>query len=259
MNKTTALAVIAALALPSIGFSAYPSLEEAIAIFPRNEPGCARITPCDHDVRQLFGRMQIPTSPENCRAVESVVLDYLKTINVNVSTNALKSSCGIESISQPWLSLLDTQLQFMDFSTNATECLSLARYVGGVKKVDFPTNLALAVMPTPIMVSMNGYHISPERKRQVELANKRKEALRAQLGDECELQIRVFRENCAVEGYRRKLFAICARGVAGCMGVMDADDFTAFTNQVVTVSGANEQERKVLFKYIAPTSSPSLH
>ena len=57
-------------------------------------------------------------------------------------------------------------------------------------------------------------------------------------------------ENRAVGDYRNRLLSICARGVAGCRGIMDDEEFAAFTNQIVTASKANEQEREILFRRI---------
>ena len=62
------------------------------------------------------------------------------------------------------------------------------------------------------------------------------------------LQVRVRQMNKAVADYRRTLMEVCSIGVAGCRGVMDDAEFAAFTNQVVTASGANEQELGILFR-----------
>ena len=245
---STITTVFAALALPLIGVCSYPTEEEAKAVFKLNEAGRACILPCDDEVRQLFRRMQEPSTPDISRSVESVVLDGLKKIIVHVSTNAVDDSVGIDALKMSWVWSLNTQLPLVDFSTNALACLSLAEYVGSVTRVDFPSDLAVAVMTMPIMVSLNGKRISSEHRQQLELENLRRKELRRQLGEKCELQIRVFNENCLVEGYRKQLLSLCSLSVAGCKDLMSTEEFAVFTNQVVKASGASKEEQRVLFR-----------
>lgn len=113
--------------------------------------------------------------------------------------------------------------------------------------MEFPSELARETMPGILMRSLNGKRVSNERIRQFELEEERKRERRRQLGDECELQIRVHQANKAVENYRRSLFALCGHSVSGCRKIMSDSQFYSFTNEIVTVSSANDDEKRILF------------
>lgn len=259
MNKTTTLAVIAALALPSIGFCAYPSLEEASSLFSSNQLNSTNVWLTSQSYSDFRSRLCEPASNEESCAVENHVICAITSIVMHVSTNTIDESCGISIANDRGSYFRVMSGSFRNFSTNSIECLALASYLGHVVQVDFPSNLTMMRGPLvgrKMFISTNSAEMAQWRMQE-EAARLERESRLREILLRRDLQLRVAEANRAIEGYRRDVFAICARSVAGCMGVMDADDFAAFTNQVVTVSGANEQERKVLFKYIAPTTSPS--
>lgn len=233
------------------GFCSYPTEEEADVLFLSNIVNRANnIDNSQYDV--FFARMKQPAPVGSQKIIESKVLNAIMSIDVFVSTNSIDDSRGISIISKEWMRRLADIFQPVDFLTNHVMCLSLARYIGTLKQVEFPDNLLKDTGPRVMMRTLNSYSISDEEivriKKEYNEANKI--ALYEANKEAFDLQGRVMCANSHVRRYRYALFLICGKSVSGCQNVMDSEAFSAFTNQVVRLSNASHDEQKVLFRQI---------
>lgn len=245
MRTIAVLAIALALTLPpTMGWCAYPSLLEAQTLF-----SCEMMNSLEtrypnilyDDFAQRLGE---PSVPGEASAVETAVLQGITSIVVTVSTNA------VDDGTPAWLPVCRSAVldritpNLWNFRTNAVNCLSVAVYAGSVKKVDYPdylTRMRGGVVRGIITTNEveRARFLEEERLRKTKLAEAR------------DLQWRVRRANEAVADYRRTLMEVCAIGVEGCRGIMSDKEFAAFTNRVVTASGASEQEKAILFRGLA--------
>ena len=248
MNKQVVIAVaLMSGALSPIGSFPCLGAESASSDVTRRASASSQ----DDQMNLLVRRLSESVTLEESLAAEEAILSSIESIDIHVSTNAVDDSVGIDLINGAWPQRVLGQVNFTVFPTNAQACLALARYVGTVKRTDYPSDLVRETLPIPIMRSLNGSRISEERLRALEAENERRSERRRVLGEECELQIRVFLANATVEGYRRQLLAFCGKSVAGCRNVMEDEEFATFTNQVVAVSCASEQEKRILLRDLA--------
>ncbi len=247
MNRKTFSVASVALAVCTTGLCSCPMQDEAKMLFSSNRMNQVASDSQTADIQRFFQCMNGAGTVDDMREVEETVMRGLKSIVVHVSTNAVDDSRGIDVIRQGWILRISTQMPLCVFPTNSFACLAMARYLGDVRCADFPSNLARETMPGILMRSLNGNRVSDERIRQFELEEEHKRERRRQLGEECELQIRVFYANAAVKEYRKSLFSLCGQSVAGCRRIMSDGEFASFTNAVVTASRANDEEQKDLF------------
>ena len=233
----------AAMLLPATGRCAYPSLVEAQTMFSSEMMNSLENTPPNLLYDDFVSRIGEPSAPEDSFAVETAVLQGIASIVINISTNVVDDGtpAWLPSYRGEILSRMAPNLR--DFPTNAVNCLSLASYAGTVATIDFPNDLVNKRFSIHLFcLSTN----EVDQARFQERLQRREELMARQ-----RLQVRVHRVNEAVANYRRTLMEVCAIGVAGCRGTMNDAEFAAFTNQVVTASCADEQERSILFRGLA--------
>lgn len=247
--KTSILFAIAltAMLLPATGRSAYPSLAEAQALFSREMMNSRENTPTNTPTNSLYDdfilRLREPAAPDCVLAVETAILQGITSIVVNVSTNAVDDGTPAWLLSYRGEMFGRIVPRLQNFPTNAANCVSLASYAGTVMKADFPDDL--------VWKRFN-IHLFCLSTNEVDQAKFRERLQwREELMARRRLQVRVRNTNEAVGDYRRELMEVCAIGVSGCRRIMDDAQFAVFTNQVVTVSCANEQERAILFRGLA--------
>lgn len=228
--------------------------DELLTAQPGNSVERGHVAFCTNNIQGAPSCPVAIIAADEAKGREDAILNTLKSIKVHVSTNNIDDSVGLDMISQDWVSNINLQFPFSTFQTNAIACLSLARYLGDVRCVDFPTNLVYEAMPGIMMRSLNGNHVSAEQARRFKQEEERRKERRRQLSAEYGLQFRVFRGNALVEGYRRNLFSLCGKSVAGCRKIMSNEEFTVFTNELVTVSHATEDEQRGLFWELTQSS-----
>ena len=237
-----ALALTAMLS-PATGLCAYPSLVEAQTMFSSEMMNSLENTPPNPLYDDFVQRLGEPSSPEDSLAVETAILQGVTSIVINVSTNAVDDGtpAWIPSYRGAILGRIAPNLR--DFPTNAVNCLSLASYAGTAATIDFPNDL--------VNKRFSGHVFYQTTNEVGQTIFRERTAWREELMARQRLQVRVHQVNEAVADYRRTLMEVCSIGVAGCRGVMDDAEFAVFTNQVVTSSGANAQERTILFRGLA--------
>ena len=124
---------------------------------------------------------------------------------------------------------------------------------GGERINNMKSRMLAGRMFFAMLVPAVGYCAYPtieEAQTQEEAARTGREARLHEILAARNLQLRVAEANRTVGDYRREVLAICARSVAGCRGMMNEEEFSVFTNQVVTASGANADEQRILFQYV---------
>lgn len=239
--------VVLLLMLPLAAFAAYPTAEEAQFLYSSERMNWTD----DASLRQQYSdfmlRMSDPSTSDESSAIEGIVLNGIMSIAVCVSTNDVAANVGMDADYKDGLMLLP-YVPFRDFPTNAPLCLAFASYMGGVRQKDYPDGLVRDIHLPVIMRSLNRNRISQSRLQEAKSRAFLLSVERNNLDLEGQVQLNVRYANDSICSYRRKLMEVCSIGVAGCRGVMDDAEFAAFTNQVVTASGANEQELGILFR-----------
>ena len=227
-----------AFLLPLSGPCAYPTMQRAKGLFDEMSV-CADYVSMRTELYRKFAEdLRCQTAPESAREMETFLLEAITTIGITVSTNSVDqgTNAGWLVDRGDWFSA--AARNFHDLPTNPTNCMGVAAYLGSVHRVDFPSNLLCKGSRLVKRIS-----IDPRENSEL------REKARARRS-EYELQARVKATNEAVDEYRRDLLSICNVGVRGCRRIMDDAQFCAFTNQLATVSGASEAERRVLFDSI---------
>ena len=241
MKKTRTLAiqtVIAAL-MPAVGYCAYPTMDEAQALFSSELMNSTNV--CMSGAYDDFrGRLCQSASPDVQHAVESVVIGGITSIVVHVSTNLVDESVGVGIIEDRGSYFRALGYSLHDFRTNAVECVDIAKYIGIVTGVDFPSDLARSRgFGMRMLLSTNETELAQWRQQEEPLREARREKRN--------LQTRVWLANEAVRRYRSCLFSLCGHSVAGCSKIMSDVEFSTFTNELVSVSNASSEEQRVLF------------
>lgn len=237
------------LIIPVQVFCSYPTEQEAEMLFSSNVLNKVdRINNSQYET--FLMRMKRPTTMETRKIVESKVLNGIMSINVSVSTNCIDESRGVIMISGAWVRRLSDCFQPVDFMTNHVVCISMAKYIGTLKQIDFPENLLRDAGPIVIMRSLNQYRRSDDEI--VRIKKEKNEAHRMALYEQNKeaynLQRRVKTANYNVRRYRCELFSLCGKSIAGCRKMMNDEEFSNFTNQVVRLSNASEKEQTILFQ-----------
>ena len=245
MKKTRTLAiqtVIAAL-MPAVGYCAYPTMDEAQALFSSELMNSTNV--CMSGAYDDFrGRLCQSASPEVQHAVESVVIGGITSIVVHVSTNLVDESVGVGIIEGRGLYFSSLAYSLRDFRTNAVECVGIAEYIGNVTGVDFPSDLARSRgFGTRMFLSTNETELAQWRQQEEPL----REVRRLERTEKRNLQMRVWLANEAVCRYISCLFSLCGHSVAGCRKTMSDMEFSSFTNEIVAVSNATPEEQRTLF------------
>ena len=230
-------------AMPCIGGELSSPLRTAMDLFSPDSVASTNVSFLRKEGRHMeFSREYLKnglTRAEYSR-LESFLLNSLTSIVVHVSTNVVNDGIEgwvLEDRGRYFKWLME---DFHDFRTNNVACLAVASYIGRVKTVDFPTYLANRRYSTfDMLFSTNTAEVAEHNRRVAE----RNRALRKVR----DLQSRVYQTNRAVREYRRNLCEICGIAVDGCSSVMAPEEFAAFTNRIVEVSGASQEEQEAMF------------
>ena len=242
-KRRLARQILFTLMMPVTGYCAYPTVEEAQALFATKLMNSTNVcmTGAYADFRC---RLSQPAPAETRHTVESVVIDAITSIVVHVSTNIVDDSVGIGILEDRGGYFNAMGYSLTVFKTNAMECVRLAEYIGSVNDTDFPSDLARCRGGAMRMfLSTNKTEMAQWREREEALQRIRIRSL----AEKKNLQRRVLEANRSVRKYRRSLFSLCGQSVAGCRRIMSDEEFASFTNAVVTASRANDEEQKDLF------------
>ena len=242
--------VVSMLMMPLAAFAVYPTAEEAQVLYSSERMNWTDDASLRQQYCDFMQRMSDQSTPEESSSVEGIVLNGIMSIVVGVSTNDATANVGMDADYKDGLMLLP-YVPFRDFPTNTPLCLAFASYIGGIRQVDYPDNFVKDIHLPVIMRALNRNRISQSRLLQAKESAFMSSVERNNLGAEGRIQLNVRYANDSICSFRRKLMEVCSIGVAGCRGVMDDAEFAAFTNQIVTASGANAQERTILFRGLA--------
>ena len=241
-----------AMLVPAVGYCAYPTIEEAQALFSSAQMNATNVWLTSQSYSDFRNRLCEPASYEDICAVENFVVCAMTSIVMRVSTNEIDESVGVSIAHDRGWYFRTVSDSFPGLATNSIVCLILADYLGRVAQTDFPTTLAKMRGPLigrKMFISTNSAEMAQWQEQEGAARTERETRLHEILTLR-NLQLRVAEANRSVGDYRREVFAICARSVAGCRGMMNEEEFSVFTNQVVTVSRANADEQRILFQYI---------
>lgn len=239
MKSVNRIVVMAFAFLSALtGYSAYPTMDRAMDLFGTNRISATGVS-LEAETYSEFARdLRCQTTPESAREMETFLLNSITSIVVTVSTNNVNDGTSAWLLCDRGCWFSEAARNFYDFPTNPANCIAVATYLSDVHKVEFPTNLLYNGFTTVMYFSLDPAKMAAwEARADVRRATR-------------DLQYRVRTTNEAVDEYRRDLLSICNVGVRGCRRIMDDAQFCAFTNQLATVSGASEAERRVLFDSI---------
>lgn len=187
------------------------------------------------EFKEFANSLNCATNIQTEIEMETFLVSVITSVVVNVSTNE------VDKDSNSWLygdrgsAFKRLSTTFRNFPTNAVNCLAIAEYLGRVKTVDFPDNIA-----------NTRYHHALITTNDAERAEH--QAKMAAWWKERNHQHYVARANHAVIDYRDRLFRVCNITVRGMRPRMSDEEFATFTNNLVTVSCANETEQRHLFE-----------
>lgn len=240
-------AAIMSLALPIYG--AYPTETEAKELFSSNRLNNVSAWMDDGVYDDFFIRLQRSASDEETRKIEEIIIEGLKSIVVNVSTNIVDDSIGINLLRKPWVRGLRNNFYPKSFATNASACLSLAQYIGGLKIVAFPNDLLKNTGSLVVMKGLNGNVRSKEEIAALRDSSNEscRVALYRQNEDAYRMQHRVSSANSIVVRFRRDLLFICSIGVAECCKTLTEEEFDCYTNQMIRACNPSRAEENILF------------
>ena len=232
-------------AMPCIGGELSSPLRTAMDLFSPDSVASTNVSFLRKEGRHMeFSREYLKnglTRAEYSR-LESFLLNSLTSIVVHVSTNVVNDGIEgwvLEDRGKYFKWLIE---DFHDFKANDVECLAVASYIGRVRTVDdFPSYWGNRRDSTigPILLSTNAAEVAEHNRR---VAEERRALRKVQ-----DLQRRVYQTNRAVREYRRNLCEICGIAIDGCSAVMPPEEFAAFTNRIVEVSGASQEEQAAMF------------
>ena len=237
-SMSKVLGVTVAFLNPLFGYCAYPTMDRAMELFDANAVLATNVSMRSEVYRQFSEDLRCQAASENVRNIETFLINAVTSIVVTVSTNVVDDGTSAFVLCNRGYWYSDAAKNFQDLPTNSANCIAVATYLGGVHKVEFPTNLLYNGFTTVMYFSLD-----PAKMAAWEARADARRATR-------DLQYRVRTTNEAVDEYRRDLLSICNVGVKGCRGIMDDAQFCTFTNQLATVSNANESERRILFDSI---------
>ncbi len=232
--------------MPIAGQCAYPTVEEAQMLFTTELMNATNVlmTGTYEDFRS---RLSQPASMETRCAVESIVIDAVTSIVVRVSTNVVDDSIGTGIIENRGEYFNAIGYSLTSFTTNAVECVRLAEYIGSIRNADFPSDLTRSRVFALNMRFTTNQCEQGQWRLQEEPSHKER---KRKIAETRTLQLRVQDANRAVCQYKRNLFSLCGQSVAGCRQIMSDEEFAVFTNEIVTVSHASDDEQRILFRQI---------
>lgn len=250
--KKTMLTFLVTLSLIRQAECAYPTVQEAELLFASNRLNNAESRVSEKMYEDFFEHTHDFSPGKNSREIERIVFDGLTSINIIVSTNEVNDDVGIDLLRTRWIREIGRSFFLVDFVTNAPACLTLAKYIGDLKAVEYPTDCLRRSAALIIMKSLNDQRKTEEEIRQivVEADEFNRSMPQKQKREVYRLQQRVSSANSAIERFRRDLLSLCARSVEGCKSFMSEQEFSIFTNRVVELSRPTQAECNILFKRI---------
>ena len=212
----------------------YPSAERAhLLLSPRHVSSTnLDFTACQYD--RFYEDLRCDAPEDVAFEMEEFLLSSITSLVVNVSTNVVDDGTSQWLLRNRALAIARMSRGFSCFRTNSIGCLTVARYIGNVREVDFPMDR--------IGNFDNAMFFSTEPKAGEEWRRKR-----SRIRGKYELQRRINDTNRAVRMYRESLIGVCGMSIEGCRATMSSEQFTSFTNRVVMLSRATKKEREMLF------------
>ena len=215
-------------------FAAYPTLERARELFPSGRLLGDGMNYSSDDYRLFGNDLHDDALPSERQQMMEYLLSSITSTPVVVSTNLNDGGVKVRTLRGLSLRVASLMDSFESFETNDVRCACVADYLGTVRPVDVPRDL----------VGQRSFVLNVTTNEFGGMVVSKMDDPRY---DERLLQRRVYDANKGVQAYRKSLFRMCAYAVAGNRKRMSPSDFAAFTNRLVTVSGANEEERKEMF------------
>ena len=228
------------MALACVANEMHSSLDVVRPIFSSDSLNSTNILYNTESYCRFKTAMRQVSSVSDSLEVETFVVCAITSMVVTVSTNMVDDGMSAPVIEDCSHMIGDLSRVLCHFPTNAELCLMIANYLGRVRVSDFPTPIA-AKWGGPVVkvvLTTNKTVIASQRARWTD-ENRAYDLERGR-------QLRIRHANNAVMGYRRQLFGMCGLAVAGCRKTMSQEAYTAFTNELIEVSAATEEERKIL-------------
>lgn len=174
-------------------------------------------------------------SEDEIISLETYLVSTITSLVIQVSTNEVREGVALSFLRNRAFAFYNIMLQFNEQSANTNICLDIAHYLGCVKRVQFPEDIAqkkrFVTYYNPDPVKMEEW-----KAKEAEWWRKR------------DLQHRVYSDNRSVDYYREYLLRACGATLPHCQKIMPFDAFVTFTNEIVRASNATSEEQKSLFR-----------
>ena len=224
----------------------YPTIERAQKLFSQENLANQELDFCrDAEYNDFLNSLwtdRLEVSETDQFRMKTFFLTTLTSIVVRVSTNAVDDGTATYALEDRGFAFFNALCSFgSSFTTNVTDCLTVAAYIDRVHPVFFPeteTNRFESVF----------YITWDEKEREAWLQKRR--ARQERRNAVLALQRRVRSANDSVRSFRRDLFGLCNSCVRANRELMDDTEFAAFTNRVVELSKPSEGEKRRLFNHL---------
>lgn len=172
---------------------------------------------------------------EEVLKLEEYLVSMFTSINVQVSTNEVRQGPELSFLIDRGDAFYSIMLRFKEQSVNTNLCLDVAHYLGRVKRMPFPEELA--------QTRRTAFYYNPDPAKMAEWKAKESAWWRKR-----NHQHRVYCDNSHVDYYRQELLRGCGEALPHCQKIMSPEAFKSFTNEVVKASNATPEEQKALFR-----------
>ncbi len=166
--------------------------------------------------------------------VMNYLVSSITSLVVNVSTNEVRQGPDLNYLRDRGDVFCSVMFEFWNQPATTNVCLDIAHYLGGVKSIPFPSDLA--------RTRKLSVYYNPDPKKMAEWKAKEEAWWRKR-----DHQAHVYSDNASVKYYREKLFEACGRTLPDSKKIMSPEAFIAFTNEIVKASNASLREQEILF------------
>ena len=231
MKIITMLAVsISVLSLKA----AYPTMQETECLFsPEKVSSTNMHYYTNGEYRRFLNQLSEAADDTVRRAVETYVISSVTSFVFCVSTNKMNDGVQYWLLQDRGISFAQFAFCCKDLATNTNNCFALARYASTIHGVEFPNDLVFR------RISVSGFadEMTADFNQKMDAFYERKA-----------LQTRVYQANRSVADYRGRILSMCNYTVRSLNGKLSGEDYSAFTNRLVQLSCADEDEKRRLFR-----------
>ena len=190
-------------------------------------------TSSGNGVERLFSSENINTFTD-----ESVILNTITSIVVSASMDDGVVCASVDALKSHAEYFKKMEVK----SLSASSCMEIANYLKRIQPISCPSNLVHA------RLHVYRYSFGMITNSCGKISEELKPIINRKVFEEQMRQMRFYNANKNIEEYRKAIFSMCGQGVCTACKTMSEEEFSYFTNQIVKVSRASQDEQKVLFR-----------